>query len=72
MQNSFVNIESLDENIIIIEDPHNHLVQESRTNLDETLSENPKELLVRLAYKFAKSLTKTNSKVQGQVEKIHR
>ena len=37
----------------------------SRTDLDETIGENPlEELLVRLIYKFTKSVTEISSKVQ--------
>lgn len=64
--NDFVDIQALSEDLMRTKDLHNLLLQRSRTDLDRTSDKNLlADGLVKPIRKFAKSVTKTNSKVQA-------
>lgn len=61
---SSIEAKALNKSRIRIEDFHNLLIQKLRTDQGETSGKNTSEELVRYAREFAKSVTKTSSKVQ--------
>lgn len=58
-------VETLNESLMKTKSPQEWLIQGLKIDLGEIAGKNPSERLVWPTYKFAKSVTETNSKVNS-------